>query len=133
MKKKIFVIDHGTYPFDILVAIGASHQEILDWLWEKRKFKPDEEEKEKLYMSGIGRTVMLRNGATILRLDNVKKKTDFHANLAHEVFHATEFLFNKIGIKHDSEISSEAFAYQIGYITGSIYEMISKKLLVIKG
>lgn len=123
-KSKIFIVNHGTYPFDILVCIGASHQEVLDWLWKNKKIKPDEEEKEKLWMSGVGRTVMLKNGATILRIDNQKSKPDFHATIAHEVFHAVEFLFEKIGLKYNAEISGEAFAYQIQYLTESIYEKI---------
>lgn len=120
----MFVVDQGTYPFDILVCIGCDHEEIVAKL-KKLGTKLDEEETEKLWMSGVGRTVMIRSGQTILILKDIKNKCSFHANLFHEVFHAVEFLFDRIGIKH-GEDSSEAFAYQIGYLTRSIYEKLIK-------
>ena len=122
--KKMFTVDHGTFPFDILVCIGCEHEDIISKL-KKLGQKLDEEEIEKIWMEGRGRTIMLRNGQTVLRLDNIKNKVDFHATLSHEIFHAVEFLFDKIGIKH-SKKSSEAFAYQIQYLTGSIYEKLKK-------
>ena len=74
-------------------------------------------------MTGCGRTVMLLGGQTILRLDIVKSKPDFYACLAHEVFHAVEFLFDRIGLKL-SDDSGEAFAYQMQYLTRSILEKL---------
>jgi hypothetical protein len=123
MKKQIFIVDHGTYPFDVMVCIGRSHAEVVKSL-SKRGYKLDDEETEKLWMSGKGRTIMLRNGATILRIDRFRRKADFYPFLFHEIFHAVEFLFEKIGLKHDVETSSEAFAYQIQYLTGSILEQL---------
>mgnify|MGYP001560151673 FL=1 len=119
----MFVVDHGTYNFDILVCIEQEIQTIYDYIEKKAKYTLNDEEKEKLTMRGKGRTVMLEGGQTILQL-NLKKSDCFQAYLAHEVFHAVEFLFERIGLKHDPEISSEAFAYQIAYITGSIYEKL---------
>ncbi len=118
--KKIFKVDHGTYPFEVLVCVGVEHQDILDWLWKKAKMKLDEEEKEKLWMEGVGRTLMFKNGFTILRIDYHKDEPTFHATLAHEIFHAVELLFDRIDIKHHPEYTSEAFAYQIQYLTGNI-------------
>jgi hypothetical protein len=124
MKKQIFIVDHGTYPFDVMVCIGSSHEEVVKAI-KKRGCKLDEEETEKLWMSGRGRTIMLRNGATILRMDKFRKKADFYPYLFHEIFHVVEFLFHKIGLKHEVETSGEAFAYQIQYLTGSILEQLN--------
>ena len=122
MKKRMFIVNHGTYPFNVLVCIGNKHKEIVKFI-EKRKYKLSEEEKEKLWMTGEGRTVILLGGQTIIRID-IKK--DFYPTLTHEVFHAVEFLFDKIGIKH-SDSSSEAWAYQIEYLMGSILEKLKRK------
>ena len=125
-KKTMFIVDNGTYPFDILVCIGSSHVEIKKRI-EKTGYKLSQEEEDKLWMNGNGRTVMLLGGQTILRVDLIKGKAKFHANMAHEIFHAVEFLFNRIGLFYDLEKSSEAFAYQIAYLTGSIYERLDRQ------
>lgn len=39
--------------------------------------------------------------------------------LVHEAFHAVEFLYNKIGIKHNVE-SGEAWAYMMQYIVAEV-------------
>lgn len=118
----MFTVDQGTYPFDILVCIGCEHKEIVAKL-KKLGTTLTKEADEQLWMDGAGRTIQLESGQIILRVDNVKNKVSFHSHLSHEIFHTVEFLFDKIGLKH-SESSSEAFAYQIGYLTGSIYEKL---------
>ena len=120
--KQIFTVNHGTYPFDILVCISAEHKDIVRWV--EKRYKMTDEEKERLWMTGTGRTLILENGATILRVDKTKNKSDFHATLAHEIFHCVEFVFDRMGIKHDMKISGEVFAYQIGYITKQIYDKL---------
>jgi len=123
--KKIFAVDHGTYPFDMLVCIGVKDEEIFKNL-KKHKVELNNEEKESLLMEGTGRTVMLKGGQTVLRVANIKSRAEFNAVLSHEIFHAVEFLFDRIGFEYSFE-ASEAFAYQIEYITGSIYEELYKK------
>lgn len=126
MKKQMFIVNNGTYPFDILVCIGQEHKDICKFIEKKKKYKLNKEEKEDIFMTGEGRTVRLRGGQTILRVGILKNKVHFRATLAHEIFHAVEFLFDRIGIKYNLEKSGEAFAYQIQYLTGSIYEKLEK-------
>ena len=122
IKKQIFRVDHGTYPFEVLVCIGTEHKDVLKYL---RKYTDvSEEESEALILTGNGRACMLNDGKTVLQLNNKINPIDFYATLAHEVFHVVEFLFHRVGIKHDFETSGEAYAYQIQYITGSILEKI---------
>lgn len=121
-KQEIFTVDHGTYPFDVLVCIGHNHKEICDY-FKKRKLPISEAEKEALWMKGRGRTLMLSGGQIIIRIDRLPRPA-FHATVAHEVFHAVEFLFDRVNIKHDLEKSGEAFAYQIGYLTEQIYKKV---------
>ena len=75
-------------------------------------------------MEGVGRAVMLGSGATVIRLGIRKERYKFFSTLAHEIFHAVEFLFDRVGIKHDIDKSSEAYAYQIDYLTYQIYNKI---------
>jgi len=123
-RKQIIIVDHGTYPFDVMICIESSHAEVVKHI-EKKGYKLNEEEKEHLKMRGCGRSVMLQGGQTVIRLDRMSSIQKFHANLAHEIFHAVEFLFDRAGIKYNMEISGEVFAYQIAYLTGSIYEKLT--------
>ena len=117
---KHFIVDHGTYPFDVLVCFDMSDDEVEEAL-NKLGHEINEEEKEVIKCIGEGRTVMLETGQTVLRVNTTKEK--FHARLAHEVFHAVEFLFEKINLPHDIQ-HGEAYAYQIDYLTEQIYRAI---------
>lgn len=123
MKKQTFVVNHGTYPFDVLVCIGTTHAEVTSVLGKKLGRELDDEESDRLLMRGQGRTVILRGGETVLRIDILKTRSEFHAILAHEIFHCVEMLFDRIDLKHDISCG-EAFAYQIAHITRQIYEKI---------
>jgi hypothetical protein len=120
MKSSLFEIEHGTYPFSVLVAIGSTDKEIEAFLEKQFDYELDDNERERIKMEGVGRTVMLDTGATILRVRLLKDKNEVMGNLVHEIFHAVEFLFGKIGLPHDPNISSEAYAYQIAFLTKGI-------------
>lgn len=124
MKKQSFRIDHGTYPFDILVCIGYSHHDVCVAV-KKTGYVLNDSERDKLHKEGIGRTVMLEGGATVIQVDPIKDKAHFHANVAHEIFHAVEFLFNAAGLKHHIS-AGEAWAYQVQHLTKQFYEKLNK-------
>lgn len=117
----MFVIDGGSYPFDTLVCIGQKAEDIYKFIEKTHKLST--EEKENILMDGHGRTVTLSQGQIVLRVDITKNLEDFFAVLAHEIFHAVEFAFARIGIKH-SDSSSEAYAYQIEFLFRKIYEKL---------
>lgn len=119
VKKQHFVISHGTYPFDVLVCIGYTHEEMLRAL-KKKGCTLDKDENDPLRLTGAGRTTLLKGGQTVLQIALPATRIDFHAHLAHEIFHAVEFLFDRIGITHGVETTSEAYAYQIGRLTASL-------------
>lgn len=122
-KKQHFIVNNGTYPFDIAVFIGYSHKEICNFIEKKKGYKLSDEEFEKLHRQGKAKTVMLKGGQTVIQIGTGNHPVKFKALLAHEIFHAVEFLMEKVGIKYDID-SGEAWAYQIEYITGSIYEKL---------
>lgn len=121
-KKQHFLVDNGTYPFDILVCVGMSHSEVVKVL-EDKVGKLTDDNFQKLHMVGNGRTLMLEGGQTIIQVRDLPEEAHFHANFAHEIFHAVEFLFNAVGSKHDIS-SGETWAYQIGFITKNIYRKL---------
>ena len=106
-----------------MVSIKEHHKDILRHI-KKTGYKLDAEETEKIWMDGNGRTIMLRGGQTIIRIEKVEPEI-----IAHEVFHAVEFLFNRINLKLTPE-SSEAYSYAIEYLMREIYKNIKtpKKL-----
>ena len=116
---KNFIVSWKIYPFDVMVSVKERQEDIVKRI-ERTGYKLDADEKEKLWMTGQGRTVMLRGGQTILRLDTLK-----HGVISHEVFHAVDFLMNKVGIKLTEE-SDEAYAYAIEYLTNEIYKNLKK-------
>lgn len=114
-KSKFLLIKKTIFPYDILVAVSTL-QEVIKYIEKNKNYDLCDEEKEKLEMDGVGRTVMLRGGQTIIRLPH--KKTSFGidvADLSHEISHAVFFICHKIGITHTDE-SDEVFAYYQGYI-----------------
>lgn len=125
-KRKMFLINHGTYPFDILVCFDVPRCEIKKHLKRKFGLTLSDEDYDKLEMEGDGRTVMLGGCQTVMRINSRKNKASHYANIAHEVFHAVEFLFWRAGLRHHVK-SGEAWAYQIAHLTRQIYENLCKK------
>lgn len=122
-KKKMFVINHGSYPFDVLFCMDIPYESVCKEI-ERLGHNLTEEEKEALVMTGVGRTVLLGGNQTVIQVVTRKDRAKHYANIAHEVFHTVEFLLTKVGICHDIEKSGEAFAYQIQHLTEQIYRKI---------
>jgi hypothetical protein len=73
-----------------------------------------------------GRTIMfLATNVTVIRLKHIPNCPVSIGYMSHEIFHATQFLFDKIGIGY-WEDSYEAFAYYIAYITQNILSKFHK-------
>jgi hypothetical protein len=71
-----------------------------------------------------GRFLLSEGGDTAIRI----RATDDNAKLAmlisHEVFHVVSFILDRAGMKLVLEVSDEAYAYLIGYITSEIYKKL---------
>lgn len=115
-KRNHFHLVLGTvFPFDTLFTT-APYDGVIKWISQNKKYPLNDYEKENLHMDGNGRTVMLRGGQVIIRLPLAKTKLGIDiADLAHEIEHASSFLFKKIGVIH-SDDSDEVFAYYQGYL-----------------
>jgi hypothetical protein len=68
---------------------------------------------------GKNRTLILRRGQIIIRLPYVPKSPDDLGILAHEIFHATEFIMKKIGVNLTLK-TDEIYAYTIQYLTKEV-------------
>jgi hypothetical protein len=123
-RTQIFLIDHGTFPFDVLVCIGVPLPRIKSWC-RGRGSVLSAEVIEWLLKPGPGVTVVLDSGRTIVSLQPQTDPAAFHGYVAHELLHCVDFLFRRIGIEHSSE-SHEAFAYQIGYLTEQFYRRLKQ-------
>lgn len=113
---KNFILSWELYPFDVMVSVGETTDQVLKRI-RRTSYKLTDEEVEQLNMGPThkGRTVMLRGGQTILRLTRFNGDPDSVATLAHEAFHAVEFLFARIATTHRDE-GEEPWAYALEWL-----------------
>jgi hypothetical protein len=115
-----FIVKYGVYPFDVLVCLGAERRKVVQKL-NRLGVTLNHEEDEALSMHGLGRTVILEGGHSILWTRDVPRRGS--GILAHEIFHAVSFLFSRIGMPL-TEGSDEAYAYAIQFLTNEINKRI---------
>lgn len=131
-KKGIWFIVKGTvYPFDVLFSFGQSDEDLVDMLCDNG-IKTNDLDEHGLKFTydktcGIGRTCMLESGQVIVRMPVIPSLSIDRGILAHEIFHAAEFVLHRVGIKHDVHKSGEAYAYLIGHLTQECYYQIGQK------
>lgn len=118
MKKQNFIIPYILYPFDVMVSIGETREEVEKRI--EKNYKLCDDERDAISLQGLGKTAMLKGGQTIIRVDRFE-----HSVIAHEIFHAVSFLMDRISISLTRE-SEEAFAYAIQYLTKEIYKRAKK-------
>lgn len=125
-KKKHFRIGHGTYPFDIAFYVNYSDEEMIKHLSKYCEVHKDDIDLLRR-KDGRGRTVMLNGGQTVLSIGDCPTFDIMTGVVAHELLHAVNFLFDRVGIKYDVITSEEAFTYQLGYLTESFWNNLLRK------
>ena len=116
-----FIVSLGVYPFDVMVSIGESDEEVRKQL-ENRGINVSQTDFTHSSQQS-GRTAIFSENVVLLRIYNSQKSAMWHGVLAHEIFHASEFVLERIGMRLTLD-SDEAYAYLIGYLTEKIYEKI---------
>jgi hypothetical protein len=102
-----------------MVSVGETTERVIARI-HQTTYRLTDEEREHLEMrQQVGRTVMLRGGQTIIRLRRFNGDPASIAVLAHEVFHAVTFLFDKIRVQLTDQ-SDEAWAYAVEFLTRKI-------------
>jgi hypothetical protein len=116
----IFLLKGEVFPYDVLVCLGVSREDVLRYY--KNRFVVDltDAEKEAFNCSGRGQTLRLENRAFILWLKDFPQTPDHFGYLAHEIFHTGDLMLRRAGVML-SDDSDEAFAYQIDWLTRNIY------------
>ena len=122
-KAGFLLIKGETYPYDVLVSIGTTKEQILEY--SKRKFIDCFTDEEITALTDLpskkGYTLMLHNRALFLWLKHFPEKPEHYGFLAHEIFHAADLMLRRAGMSL-SDDSDEAWAYQIDWLTKKIYQ-----------
>ncbi len=109
---KNFIIDCGTFPFDIMVHFGDI--ELLLKMLKKYKINID---KKQLEDNRVGLSIILPTNQTVLWMKSEPATPFDFSVLQHEIFHCVHHILEKIGIKCKSTNNSdEVYAYLIQYI-----------------
>lgn len=122
MKKstdKLIIIPSTIYPCNVYVFLGCKPKFIVE---QVGKFYPDYDKdfsSEEVFEGNIAYTIGYPDGSVLIHID--KDRSNNIGIIAHEAFHATEFIMSFIGLPH-SEDSSEAFAYLLQYLVTKITE-----------
>lgn len=118
MRGKNFIIPLVVYPFDVMVSVGETNEQLKGKL---DKFNVDYRNYFE-HPVNLGRSTLFHSKQTLIRF---RKYAD-HKTIAHEVFHAVTCLLTEIGMPFNIDHNDEAYAYLIGYLTGEIYKRIGK-------
>lgn len=122
-KGGITLIKGTVFPYDIIVALGVTKEELFKY--SDKEFENGISQKDKDerfdFSTCRGKAIRLDNNALILWLKEFPTSPQYHGHLAHEIFHIADMILDKIGVTHSND-SDEVWAYLIDWITKIIYE-----------
>jgi len=114
------------YPFDIMVMMGYSDEEVRYELSQNEAISEADINLAMLnHTTVIGRTVLFDTNQTFLRFAEIPTTPLDYGFLQHEIFHVVTFVMHVIGMKLKIGVSDEAYAYLVGYVTERIYSEIN--------
>lgn len=124
-----FIIGLHIYPYDIMFSVGQSDKGFLKSLKAAlpKEYMVDVMNDDIVHLPKEcrGRTFHhLIGGQTIIRLPGKPDTPEQFGTVSHEIFHAVDFIFRRIGLQLTAE-SDEAYAYLIGYVAEQFYKEIS--------
>lgn len=113
------IVPLEVYPFDIMFSFNETDDEL------RSTFNKYNIIESNYFESTLkrGKCSVLDTGQIVIRLKNYPDSPEEYGYLAHEIYHAVNFLMEKIGVKF-SEDSEECFAYLIAFITTKIHKEI---------
>lgn len=119
-KSMNFIIPLVVYPFDLMVSINQSNDEIEESLKENGVDYSDVNVRSES-STRKGRTIMFKGNQSLIRMFDFEDTPECKGYLAHEIFHCVEFVFDRIGMKLCRK-SDEAYCYLVQYLTTQIYK-----------
>ena len=123
-KTKNFIIPLVVYPFDIMVSLGETDEQLFH-KFKKTNVEENEYDNAKYGSNNCrGRYCLFRCGASLIRLRKPPVTPEDYGYLQHEIFHAASTILWKVGVNLEPRVSDEAYAYLIQYLTEQIYSKI---------
>lgn len=119
MKSKNFIITLVVYPFDVMVSLNQTDEQLKK---ELEKFGCEWDDDMKIV--GMGRAMISPTNHSLIRLRNYPVTNVDYSHLQHEIFHIVTFIMSNIGIKFSILKNDEAYAYLIQHLTKEIYDRI---------
>lgn len=117
---KYFIIDLVIYPFDLMISIGETDDQLIKRF---KKLNIEFDDELKFEENGRGRTGLLESGQGIIRLKKHPRTNEDYGTLQHEIFHYVQFLMDRFKMPLNMD-TCEAYAYLIGYLTTEIYKKL---------
>lgn len=115
-----FIVDCGTYPFDVLVHFGEDMVPMFDAI--ERKDGKRASDKLRKYKFGSGFAGMNDSGTMVLWLKEPPTCPRTISLLAHECMHIVRLLFDRVAIPINLS-TEEVQAYQLQYLVEKILIM----------
>lgn len=116
------------YPFDIMVMMGYSDEEVREELSRYSSISESDIDLAMLKRATVrGTTVLFQSNQTFIRMAEIPTAPLDYGFLQHEIFHAVTYILYRVGMKLKIGYSDEAYSYLVGYVTEKIYEEINKK------
>lgn len=123
-KSKNFIIPLVIYPFDVMVSLGETNEQ-MDKQLDKYKLSSEDLELAALnHDTTQGRAVMFQGNQSLIRLRKIPVTNADYGNLQHEIFHCVTFIMFRIGMPLEINKSDEGYAYLVGYLTKEIYSKL---------
>jgi hypothetical protein len=121
-----FIVSLGIWKHNILVSVEETDAQFRKTVIRKYGTELFETMKHINYefddRTRNGVTVHnVDSGHTLLRIKERPTTPRTIGTLAHEIYHATEYILDRVGV---SRTESESWAYTIGYITEQIYHKL---------
>ena len=114
-----FIVPLVVYPFDVLVSLGQTDEELKNVI-----AKYGVEWSDNMKIVGQGLFYMNPENQSIIRLKNVPVSCIDFGFLHHEIFHATTFILDRMGMKLALLKSDEAYAYLNQFLVVEIYKKL---------
>lgn len=119
-----FIIPLVVYPFDVMVSIDQTDEELIKECSKYSLTKKDLKKAGALALvNEEGRCVIFKRNQMLIRIRKFEPTPRWYGTLQHEIFHCVEFLMYKLRVNLTPH-SDEPYAYLIGYLTEEIYKLL---------
>jgi hypothetical protein len=117
IKPFYFIVQNDVYPFDIMVSVDEDKDVLAERLIDTGQDEDVVNEIINLSKNTLARSGIFESNALLLILKvNGKNRYELMSILAHEAFHLTTLIMDRIGMKFKIGVSDEAYAYLIAKI-----------------